>query len=225
MNKGIIAALSFVAGALAGGVGVYYYTKKQYDEKMNNETKELKEYYDRKYQLALDNFQGRVALYGQAEALIKEHEDKKKAKAKEAASKTSEKATEPTNRDKEAYENVVKTDYNAVSTPPKKATTTKKKKKTETSKEPYIITFEEYEADRKHDKRIITYLDREDMIVDEEYEPAEDGLEWVGRDNLENLELSNDEDVVYVRNDAMGTDFQVVINVTSTYEDFLRDSL
>ena len=226
MNKAIIAVISFVAGALTGGAGVYYYTKQKYDEKMNQETKELKKYYDNKYKMALDDFEARVGLYAEAENLIKEHEEKKSKTTKKTKSEPDIKPVEGiVDRAKEEYENVVRTDYNAISTPPKAPVKSKKKKKTETQEKPYIISFEDYEEDRKHDKRIITYLDQEDMIVDEEYEPAEDGFDWVGKENLENLELSNDEDVVYVRNDAIGADFQIVIDVTHTYEEFLRDSV
>ena len=47
MKKGLIAALSFIAGALAGGTGVYYYLNKKYDEKMdvnNDDVITYKEY-------------------------------------------------------------------------------------------------------------------------------------------------------------------------------------
>ncbi len=222
MKKGLIAALSFIAGALAGGTGVYYYLNKKYDEKMDAETQELKEYFDRKYQLALDDFQGKVALYGEAEAHIKENTaDDAKPKAKKTKQEKVDEAAELVERAKEEYENIVKTDYAGISA---KKKSTKKKKKTEEPDGPFIISFEEYEADKKHDKRIVTYLDQENMVVDEDYEPMDDGLDLIGSENIENLELSNDEDAVFIRNNSVGTDFQVVINVSDNYDSFLEKS-
>ena len=63
------------------------------------------------------------------------------------------------------------------------------------------------------------------IISEDELEPVEDGMDWVGHENLE-LDFKNDEDTVYVRNDSRGEDYEIVIDVThKSFEEFLKDSM
>ena len=96
----------------------------------------------------------------------------------------------------------------------------KAKKKTVETKGPEIITFDDYTHDRRFEKRIITYLDQEDMFLDGiTNEPIEDAEQLVGSECID-LHFSEDGESVYVRNESIGTDFEVVINVTDTYQEF-----
>ena len=83
-----------------------------------------------------------------------------------------------------------------------------------------IISFDDYTHDKRFDKRIITYLDQEDMFLDGyTNEPIENASDLVG-DECTDLQFSEDGESVYVRNEAIGTDFEVVINVTDSYKEF-----
>lgn len=218
MKTNIKLIISFVTGVLTGGAGVYVFTKKRYDTLMNQETEELKAYYERYYKVVIDDLEGQVQkLRKDGPVEVPKEEEPKAKKA------TAKKKEDPIEVAKEEYNNIVKTDYAAISAPKKPVT---KKKKASTEDKPYIISYEEYEADRKHDKVMLTYLAQEDMLVSEdELEPVEDGMDWVGHENLE-LDFKNDEDTVYVRNDSRGEDYEIVIDVThKSFEDFLKDSM
>ena len=219
MNSKIKLIASFFAGALAGGTGVYFFTKKKYVAAMAQETEELKAYYERYYKVVIDDLEGQVQKLRQNGPAPEPTEEVEKPKAK----KVVKKEEDPIAVAKEEYNNIVRTDYAAISAP-KKPTT--KKKKTSTDNKPYIISYEEYEADRKRDKVMLTYLAQEDMLIsEEELEPVEDGMDWVGHENLE-IDFKNDEDTVYVRNDSRGEDYEIVIDVThKSFEEFLKDSM
>ena len=218
MSKKLIAVLGFVTGALAGGTGMYLFTKHKYEQQMAKETEDLKGYYERYYKVVIDDLEGRIALMQRDKDSEKDlptvkKDDKKPVKAKV-------KKDDPVEVRKEEYAKIVQTDYAGISTQKKS-----KKKKAEVQHDgPYQIQYEEYEADRKHDKMIITYIAQDDMLVGEDLEPIEDGMDWIGRDNLD-VDFKNDEDTVYVRNDSRGEDYEIVIDVTHTYDTFLQDSV
>lgn len=78
---------------------------------------------------------------------------------------------------------------------------------------PYVISFEEFcEGEDNHDKITITYYAGDGILVDEEEEIIEDVERLVGEDNLINKfgEGSDDPDVLYVRNERMGIDYEIV---------------
>lgn len=78
---------------------------------------------------------------------------------------------------------------------------------------PYVISFEEFcEGEDNHDKITITYYAGDGVLVDEEEEIIEDTERLVGDDNLINKfgDGSDDPDVLYVRNERMGIDYEIV---------------
>ena len=222
MNSGIKGILIFLAGAGLGTGVTYSVLKSNYNKLMNQEVQDTKEYYDRIFALKIQELENEIAL------LKSGQKAQPKAEAKKATTKAKEPATKdiPVN-DRDRYEEVVKTNYNAISQeePEEKVTskkTTTKKKTTvkKELKEPEIITYEEYTADRKHKKTTLTYLDQEDMVIDENYEPIDCPEDLIGND-FKDTDFSEDGVCVYIRNDSIGEDFEVVIDIYHTYKQFL----
>lgn len=225
MNESIKVALGFVVGLAAGSGVTYYILKKNYDQLMNEEVKETKRYYDELYRLELEDLKNKITLLESNAVATKSAEKKEEPKVekKPAKAKTKDVAV----RQDEKYKDVVKVDYNTISSKEpenkvtSKSTKTKgKKTEPEKAKGPEIITFEEYTADRKHEKVMVTYLDREDMVLDENNEPIECAEDMLGEE-FKDFDFSEDGRCVYVRNDSIGKDFEVVIDVYNTYDQFL----
>jgi hypothetical protein len=77
---------------------------------------------------------------------------------------------------------------------------------------PYAITFEEFcEKFYNHDKNTITYYSKDDVLVDEDETPVEDPAWTIGSDTLDKFGVgSDDPDVVYVRNEKLAIDYEVI---------------
>ena len=97
--------------------------------------------------------------------------------------------------------------------------------------EPYIITPEEYNnRSNKYEQISITYYEGDDTLIEDDGHPhPADEIdemggfrmnidEYVGRDNLEN---PDDDDVIYIRNERLGVDFEVNIDPRSYNSDIL----
>lgn len=86
------------------------------------------------------------------------------------------------------------------------------KRQKEISEVPYIITFEQFCEDfDHHDKCTITYYQGDETLVDEEEEIIADARGLIGEETLERFgHGSDDPDVVYVRNEKMAIDYEVV---------------
>lgn len=80
--------------------------------------------------------------------------------------------------------------------------------------EPYVIHQDEYmENEPEHSQVTVTYYDGDDVLVDERERPIPDVDETIG---LEATKLfghgSTDPNIVYVRNDRLDLDFEVVLS-------------
>jgi hypothetical protein len=82
---------------------------------------------------------------------------------------------------------------------------------------PYVISVEEFQHDRQDfDKTTITYYDLDDTLCDEREQPIPDVDYVVGRDSLEHFgDRSDDPNIVYVRNEKLGTDYEVMRDMRS----------
>lgn len=85
---------------------------------------------------------------------------------------------------------------------------------TRDTNEPYVISFEEWLADDfQHDQLSITYYEEDDVLADSESRPIDDVLGNVGDRCLSNFGLgSKDPNVVYVRNEKRGLDFEILLD-------------
>lgn len=88
---------------------------------------------------------------------------------------------------------------------------------------PYIITQEEFSNEMLfYDKSTITYYSVDDVLVDENEEMISDVDSTVGDTALTSFgEGSNDPDIVYVRNEKISTDFEVIRVFKSYSKDIL----
>lgn len=77
---------------------------------------------------------------------------------------------------------------------------------------PYVIDFEEFcEEYENHDKVTLTYYEGDDTLADETEEIIADVSETIGDEALKCFgQGSDDPDVVYVRNERLGIDYEVV---------------
>lgn len=83
------------------------------------------------------------------------------------------------------------------------------KKRTEEA--PYVITSEEFLDEQKYAQATLTYFAGDHVLVDERDAPIENPDRTVGEDNLLKFgQWSNDPKIVYVRNDALDMDYEIV---------------
>ena len=213
IKSNIKALIAFVLGAGSGAGTVYYILKTKYEQQINDEAEHLKEYYENYYNVRIEELNNRILLLETNGKASTEKESKNQAKKAVKKPVTPDDLPLPPREE----EHPQKTDYNAISAKPKKVV-----HKKSTLKGPQIITFEEFTSDKKHEKICYTYLDQEDMILDENNEPVEDAYDEIGEDFKEvDNGPDGDNRYVYVRNDSIGKDFEIVIDVYHTYKQFL----
>lgn len=76
---------------------------------------------------------------------------------------------------------------------------------------PYVITEEEYFGTHlQHDQLTLYYYKDNDVLVNADTEEVVEDLDIVGDSYLMFGLGSNNEDIVYVRNDSISTDFEIV---------------
>lgn len=77
---------------------------------------------------------------------------------------------------------------------------------------PYVISFEEYqENEHSHEQATLTYFAGDDTLCDEKSVPIPDTEYSVGDDNLTRFgHGSHDRNVVYIRNERVGMDWEVI---------------
>lgn len=76
---------------------------------------------------------------------------------------------------------------------------------------PYIISHDEYfNNDTDYNQNTITYFEEDDVLVDEEDTPIRNEVQVVGEGNLLFGRWSKDENIVYIRNEKLEVDFEVV---------------
>ena len=80
---------------------------------------------------------------------------------------------------------------------------------------PYVITSEQFSEslsdNYNHDKITIYYYEEDDILVDEQEDPITDISSIIGDVALLNFGLnSNDPDIVFVRNEKISIDFEII---------------
>lgn len=82
------------------------------------------------------------------------------------------------------------------------------------SNEPYVISVKEFMDDKEdYDKVTVTYFEGDDTLCDEREQIIPDIEGTVGSDSLTKFgQLSDDKNIVYVRNDIIQTDFEVALD-------------
>lgn len=78
---------------------------------------------------------------------------------------------------------------------------------------PFVITFDEYNDDisGSYDKVTLTYYEEDLVLADDNDAPVDDQEGLVGDDSLERFgQWSKDPNIVYVRNEDITTDFEII---------------
>jgi hypothetical protein len=88
--------------------------------------------------------------------------------------------------------------------------------------EPYVISVEEFsEGKENYDKSTIYYYEADETLADENEETITDVIATVGRDSLNAFGVnSGDDDIVYVRNEKIGIDYEV-IRIKGSYQEIV----
>jgi len=86
--------------------------------------------------------------------------------------------------------------------------------------EPYVISIDEYMNDREdYDKNTVSYFEIDDVLCDDREQVIPDIEATVGTDALTKFGVkSNDNKVVYVRNERLAADFEILLDTRSYSE-------
>lgn len=96
-------------------------------------------------------------------------------------------------------------------------------KELRTNTRPYIITHDEYfAAEKDYDTQSLTYYETDDTLCDEHDRPMDEINGTVGDDHLARFGSgSKDKNIVYVRNERLETDYEIVRSPGSYLEEVL----
>lgn len=78
---------------------------------------------------------------------------------------------------------------------------------------PYILTLQEFnDGDPEYDQNTLTYYEGDNVLADERDQPINNGIETIvgGEGNLRFGHWSEDANVLYIRNDELQIDFEIV---------------
>lgn len=175
----------FAAGILTGSLCTWYSTKKYYEKIANDEIESMKEWLARR---------------------VEEQDEK----AEEQSSEPAEKPTSPSMKPNlMEYAAMVKdlgyTDYSRRTEEPEKEA--KEDEEVDEMDRPYVIEPEEFGECDYEEVSLTHYADG--VLTDEQDNPVEDVDSMVGEDYAEHFGEYED-DSVFVRNDRMQTDFEIL---------------
>lgn len=203
--------LILLAGLGIGSVGTFFAVKNRYETLANEEIEAVKEYYKDKCDNCNTNKHNTEAV----EDDVKEN-------------------TKPSEDDKEYYNNIIqKMNYNACSNKnsAKKDVVIDVRQKEEEipeehagDDEPYSITPEQFASGRLNDQISLTYFEASGFFMNNETEELiSNGEELVGKWNLSKFG-EYEKDVLYVRDDSTGCDYEVVLDVRDFQDTEYYDS-
>lgn len=206
----------FGLGAAIGAVAVYLITKEKYEEIIQEEIDSVKDVF-RKYA----NSENQLDLEDLSEMSEEEYNNR--------VNKTIQNVTPFNKKDRLVYKRTLGklTEYDQVSADPVTKIIPKvvdmedaENEYRESSDEPYVISVDEYnEENETHDKLTITYYNIDDTLVDERDEIIADVDSIIGNEALSRFgDGSNDPDIVYVCNERLAIDYEV-IRVDKSYQE------
>lgn len=204
MKESARAFVYLTAGLGIGGAAGYFTTKKlleaKYENELNIQIQEVKDYYklvrkEGEYAspetVPVEYEQTTPENYGDYENILE---------GLEYIEHSEEVVTEEEEIDEteEEVEEVPESEY--------------KKEYNRNRNEPYIISVKEFMEDREeYDKTTITYFEDDDVLCDEREEVIPNVEYTVGNEALIKFgELSEDKNIVYVRNERTSTDFEIL---------------
>lgn len=192
-----------VIGLGIGGAIGWVGCKKRYEEVVNEEIDSMKEHFEKKY----------IQFVNEIE------EETKKEKEQEQVKE--EKPEEPD------YQGIIKKlNYNQFSTKSTKPVVEDKEPEMtlETSK-PRLITQDEFIDNNGYEKVVLSYFEDDEILMDATDNVLENGIMIIGEENLQEFGIiEEEEDTIYVRNDLMGCDYEVVME-NGSYADYIASEV
>lgn len=215
----------FVAG-VAGGAGLGYFIAakklgREFDQRLEEEIQETRDFYSRVHKTGDDG-----AVLTPAEVLKQRHGADEAASAlrkyqgevdeqdEAQLRKIEERAAVAAN---EISANVISEEKVEVKTETRNVFVDpnfdyEEELKYRTKDKPYVITHDEFfEGEGDYDNNSLTYYEQDDTLVDERDHPVDDMENIIGEDNLVRFgHGSKDRNIVYVRNDKLEIDYEIV---------------
>lgn len=194
MGKSLYYILSFLAGAAIGGTLAYFITKEKWEARSQKDIEEYKEY---------------VKSQGEKKAKTKESEEPKPQE------------TEHDILVNKTQSIIDYTKYYASNTK-KEDEVPVKMEDLKPNRKINIITPEMFANEKPYyDKVTLYYYGVDDMLVDEERDPV-DISESIGLSSLSHFG-EYEKDVVYVRNDRLECDYEVIQYADESFRDHLNE--
>lgn len=182
-NKSVF-LLAFIMGAVAGSAGTWYCVRKKYEELAQEEIDSVKEVFSKREQ----EIKGEAVSKNIAESM--KVEDKEKPSIKEYAALLQ----------KQGY-----VDYSHMDEEESKEDTEVMK-----SDKPYVIPPEQFGDNEEYEQISLTYY-ADQILADENDDIVEDVEETVGFESLNHF-VEFEDDSVFVRNDAMKCDYEILLD-------------
>ena len=221
MNVHLIKNIGFAAsGALIGALGAYYATKrvleKEFEESLENETKSLKEHLSKMSDVA-DRLAERMRIYEDAGLSYETAcaiADKNRRKNAQASEDLKEKVIleqgytsySKNFTAKDGKEKISETKEGETAENPEVIDLTKDE--SDEDQHPYLISNESFADDHEEYRKVSCTFYTEDKVLCESAHNEKIDIQSVGKENLEFFE-ANDLDLLYVRNDYLGIDYEI----------------
>lgn len=122
------------------------------------------------------------------------------------------------NNDNKEISNELKTQYNHVANIYKTETPVKEGEKMNSIKEPYCIPAEEYGEYMSYEQETLVYYSDGVLVHDDTDKVINDINNTVGEFFYDHFGENDDEDVVYVRNDVLKKEFEIIKDPRSSKE-------
>ena len=189
MSETVKKIFIFVAGAGLGAFATWQFLKNKYEQIANDEIASVKEAYNKKNDISSDE------------------SEEDESQEKTANGKLVETAL-PSEEEVNEYKKIV-SNYTSNENEEEKGVTNM-------PRGPYVIKPEEF-GNMDYDLVSLEYY-ADKVLVDEDDHPIQDVEYMVGEDSLEHFG-EYEEDAVYVRNDLIKTDFEILLVESRYYED------
>ena len=93
--------------------------------------------------------------------------------------------------------------------------------------EPYVMSHEQFEEEmREFDKITLYYYEADDVLADEDDSIIEDAANVIGPTSIDTFgdEDNEDPDIIYVRNERLGIDYEI-IRIKKSYSETIGEPL
>lgn len=226
MSKGLITLLSFITGAAVGGACTYLYLKEQYNEQANLEVEELRLAHKEEIARLKEEYELNTASARLSEAERKASKGTAPKKAKTAV-KAKKRASVAASKEDAAAQ---KTNYNKMYMEredideDEEEDQLKEGECPEELKSPVtsMITDIEFERNDDYEKETVIYIEQDDCYIDKYHEIQGEMKGVLGTDWYPDY-VNDPRDVLYVRNDSNGVDYEIIIETERTADQYLKE--